>query len=209
MKRPWVIGITGGIASGKSAVTNILENRGGLALRADRIGHEILESPIVQTKLIRQFGQSIFSQESKSIDRKRIAALVFGDTPQAIERRKCLEAITHPPIRAKIRQELDQVLFARVHPWVALDIPLLLESGWDKSCDAIWFVDSPYEDRLKRALARGWTQEHFDAREASQWSMEKKRSKATCVLSNTGNLRDLELQIAGALDAIGPVRLQS
>jgi dephospho-CoA kinase len=209
MKRPWVIGITGGIASGKSAVTGILETRGAFVLRADRIGHEILESPIVQTKLVRQFGQSVLSQETKSLDRRRIAELVFGDTPQAIERRKKLEAITHPPIRARIRRELDEVLVAGVYPWVALDIPLLLESGWDKSCDEVWFVDAPYEIRLNRALARGWTQEHFHAREASQWSMEKKRSKATRVLSNSGNLEELERQVAKALDAICPVRLQS
>lgn len=209
MKRPWVIGITGGIASGKSAVTNILENHGAFVLRADRIGHEILESPSVRNLLIRQFGQSVFSQESKSIDRRRIATLVFGDTPKAIERRKRLEAITHPPIRARIRQELNEVLTSGVYPWIALDIPLLLESGWDKSCDAIWFVDSTYEDRLNRALARGWTQAHFDAREASQWSMEKKRSKATRILSNQGNLKDLEQQIARALDAIEPYGLQS
>ncbi|MEI6525791.1 MAG: dephospho-CoA kinase [Planctomycetota bacterium] len=199
MKRPWVLGITGGIASGKSQVTEILESHGALVIDADRIGHQVLEDHAVQTLLVRQFGQSVLSQEAKSVDRKRVAELVFGDTPQAIQRRRALEAITHPPIRARIRQQLDEALRSATLRWIVLDVPLLLESGWDKSCDAVWFVDAPQDIRLQRVLVRGWTREHFLAREASQWSVDRKRSRATHVISNSGSLEELDKQVTKML----------
>jgi len=199
MKRPLVLGITGGIASGKSQVTEILESHGALVIDADRIGHQVLEDHAVQTLLVRQFGQSVLSQETKSVDRKRVAELVFGDTPQAIQRRRALEAITHPPIRARIRQQLDEALRSATLRWIVLDIPLLLESGWDKSCDAVWFVDAPQDIRLQRVLVRGWTREHFLAREASQWSVDRKRSRATHVISNSGSLEELDKQVTKML----------
>jgi dephospho-CoA kinase len=199
MKRPLVLGITGGIASGKSQVTEILASHGALVIDADRIGHQVLEDHAVQTLLVRQFGQSVLSQETKSVDRKRVAELVFGDTPQAIQRRRALEAITHPPIRARIRQQLDEALRSATLRWIVLDIPLLLESGWDKSCDAVWFVDAPQDIRLQRVLVRGWTREHFLAREASQWSVDRKRSRATHVISNSGSLEELDKQVTKML----------
>jgi dephospho-CoA kinase len=199
MKRPWVLGITGGIASGKSQVTEILASHGALVIDADRIGHQVLEDHAVQTLLVRQFGQSVLSQETKSVDRKRVAELVFGDTPQAIQRRRALEAITHPPIRAGIRQQLDEALRSATLRWIVLDVPLLLESGWDKSCDAVWFVDAPQDIRLQRVLVRGWTREHFLAREASQWSVDRKRSRATHVISNSGSLEELDEQVTKML----------
>lgn len=199
MKRPWVLGITGGIASGKSQVTEILASHGALVIDADRIGHQVLEDHAVQTLLVRQFGQSVLSQETKSVDRKRVAELVFGDTPHAIQRRRSLEAITHPPIRAGIRQQLDEALRSATLRWIVLDVPLLLESGWDKSCDAVWFVDAPQDIRLQRVLVRGWTREHFLAREASQWSVDRKRSRATHVISNSGSLEELDEQVTKML----------
>ncbi len=199
MKRPWVLGITGGIASGKSQVTEILASHGALVIDADRIGHQVLEDHAVQTLLVRQFGQSVLSQETKSVDRKRVAELVFGDTPHAIQRRRSLEAITHPPIRAGIRQQLDEALRSATLRWIVLDVPLLLESGWDKSCDAVWFVDAPQDIRLQRVLVRGWTREHFLAREASQWSVDRKRSRATHVISNSGSLEELDEQVTKLL----------
>lgn len=199
MKRPLVLGITGGIASGKSQVTEILASHGALVIDADRIGHQVLEDHAVQTLLVRQFGQSVLSQETKSVDRKRVAELVFGDTPHAIQRRRALEAITHPPIRARIRQLLDEALRSATLRWIVLDVPLLLESGWDKSCDAVWFVDAPQDIRLQRVLVRGWTREHFLAREASQWSVDRKRSRATHVISNSGSLEELDEQVTKML----------
>lgn len=191
MSRPWVLGITGGIASGKSQVTRILESFGSVVIRADKIGHEVLDVPEIRNLIIRQFGQSVFSQETQSIDRRRVAELVFGDSPQAIARRRMLEAITHGPIRAQIHQRLERSLREGMVPAIVLDIPLLLESRWDRFCDAVWFIDSQKDLRLQRALERGWTEDHFRAREASQWPLASKRAKSTCVIPNNGTLQEL------------------
>jgi dephospho-CoA kinase len=199
MSRPKVIGITGGIASGKSEVTRILETLGAVVIRADKIGHEVLELPEIQNLLIRQFGQSVFLQKTHTIDRKKVAELVFGASPQALARRRTLEAITHRPIRAEIRKQLDQLLNEKKADAIVLDIPLLLESQWDRICDAVWFIDAPEEIRLKRALDRGWTQEHFRAREASQWSLADKLAKSSCVISNVGTLEELKENLAREL----------
>jgi dephospho-CoA kinase len=199
MRRPKVIGITGGIASGKSEVTRILETLGAVVIRADKIGHEVLELPEIQNLLIRQFGQSVFSQKTRTIDRKKVAELVFGASPQALARRRTLEAITHRPIRAEIRKQLDQLLNEKKADAIVLDIPLLLESQWDRICDAVWFIDAPEEIRLQRALDRGWTQEHFRAREASQWSLADKLAKSSCVISNVGTLEELKENLAREL----------
>jgi dephospho-CoA kinase len=199
MSRPKVIGITGGIASGKSEVTRILETLGAVVIRADKIGHEVLELPEIQNLLIRQFGQSVFLQKTHTIDRKKVAELVFGASPQALARRRTLEAITHRPIRAEIRKQLDQLLNEKKADAIVLDIPLLLESQWDRICDAVWFIDAPEEIRLQRALDRGWTQEHFRAREASQWSLADKLAKSSCVISNVGTLEELKENLAREL----------
>jgi dephospho-CoA kinase len=191
MNRPRVIGITGGIASGKSQVTRILESLGAVVIRADKIAHGILDAPEIRNLVIRQFGKSVFSQETHSIDRRRVAELVFGDTPGALARRRLLEAIMHGPIRAQIRQELERSLREGIAPAIVLDIPLLLESQWDRSCDAVWFIDSCETIRLQRAIERGWTESHFRAREASQWPLASKLEKSTCVIPNNGTLEDL------------------
>ena len=202
MSRPKVIGITGGIASGKSEVTRILETLGAVVIRADKIGHEVLELPEIQNLLIRQFGQSVFLQKTHTIDRKKVAELVFGASPQALARRRTLEAITHRPIRAEIRKQLDQLLNEKKADAIVLDIPLLLESQWDRICDAVWFIDAPEEIRLQRALDRGWTQEHFRAREASQWSLADKLAKSSCVVANVGTLEKLKENLARELQRL-------
>lgn len=191
MSRPRVLGITGGIASGKSQVTRILESLGAVVIRADKIGHEVLDVPEIRNLIVRQFGQSVFSQEKQSIDRRRVAELVFGDSPQAGARRRMLEAITHGPIRAQISQQLERSLREGIAPAIVLDIPLLLESRWDRFCDAVWFIDSQEDLRLQRALERGWTEDHFRAREASQWPLASKRVKSTFVIPNNGTLEEL------------------
>jgi len=130
MRRPKVIGITGGIASGKSEVTRILETLGAVVIRADKIGHEVLELPEIQNLLIRQFGQSVFLQKTHTIDRQKVAELVFGASPQALARRRMLEAITHRPIRAEIRKQLDQLLNEKT----SIGIPM----GSDLRCGLVY-----------------------------------------------------------------------
>jgi len=215
MKRPRILGISGGIASGKSQVTRILESHGAKIIHADRIGHDVLQLPHVQIALTELFGNSILTTHDPanlsppSIDRKQLAKLVFGNSDQATSRRKQLEALTHPLIRQRIREEIDAAVAESIVDWIVLDIPLLHESSWDKSCDVVWFIDADDSIRLERALQRGWSESEFRLREASQWPVERKRANANLVILNSGSLDSLTSAVEDALkqSSLLPFRL--
>jgi dephospho-CoA kinase len=191
-KRPKVIGLCGGIASGKSAVASELERLGAIVIRADQIGHAVLEDPNVKEQLIERFGPSILSPESASLSRPAIAAIVFADHPEAAKHLKFLESVTHPPIRKRIFETLTHLRNQEPPPpAIVLDIPLLLESNWQDHCDAVLFVDTPFETRLRRAQQRGWTKEQYCSRQASQMSIEQKKKLSTDIIENHGTLADL------------------
>ena len=199
MKRSVVVGILGGVASGKSEVTRRLEARGAHVIHADTIGHEVLREPDIRDRLIQHFGNEILSKETGEIDRVRVAQLVFGNAPPATENRRVLESIVHPRIRARIAERLESIQQS-ISPneppkIVVLDVPLLIESGWNKRCDRILFVDTAEELRLARAMARGWTSNQFRDREAAQLPIEQKRRSATDVIDNNGSIGSLDQQI--------------
>jgi dephospho-CoA kinase len=199
MKRSVVVGILGGVASGKSEVTRRLEARGAHVIHADTIGHEVLRESDIRDRLIQHFGNEILSKETGEIDRVRVAQLVFGNAPPATENRRVLESIVHPRIRARIAERLESIQQS-ISPneppkIVVLDVPLLIESGWNKRCDRILFVDTAEELRLARAIARGWTSNQFRDREAAQLPIEQKRQSATDVIDNNGSIGSLDQQI--------------
>lgn len=199
MKRSVVVGILGGVASGKSEVTRRLEARGAHVIHADTIGHEVLRESDIRDRLIQHFGNEILSKETGEIDRVRVAQLVFGNAPPATENRRVLESIVHPRIRARIAERLESIQQS-ISPneppkIVVLDVPLLIESGWNKRCDRIVFVDTAEELRLARAMARGWTSNQFRDREAAQLPIEQKRRSATDVIDNNGSIGSLDQQI--------------
>jgi dephospho-CoA kinase len=199
MKRSVVVGILGGVASGKSEVTRRLEARGAHVIHADTIGHEVLRESDIRDRLIQHFGNEILSKETGEIDRVRVAQLVFGNAPPATENRRVLESIVHPRIRARIAERLESIQQS-ISPneppkIVVLDVPLLIESGWNKRCDRILFVDTAEELRLARAMARGWTSNQFRDREAAQLPIEQKRRSATDVIDNNGSIGSLDQQI--------------
>jgi dephospho-CoA kinase len=187
------IGLVGGIASGKSAVSAALARRGAVVFDADKIGHLVLEEPAVRNELVRRWGNQILSENAK-IDRSAVAARVFGDSPEAVAERRFLEETLHPRIRASILADMQQ-LSATAVPAVVIDAPLLIESGWNEICQAVVFVDAPRELRLERAKARGWTAEEFSRREAAQMPIEEKRRAATHVVNNAGSLPELEAEV--------------
>jgi dephospho-CoA kinase len=124
-----------------------------------------------------------------------VAGIVFGEHATAISNRKFLESVTHPRIRERIRESLKAALANPHLDVVVLDVPLLIESGWIDSCDRVVFVDSPLDMRRERAKQRGWNETQFDAREASQVDIEKKRDAATDCLDNSGSLEQLRRNI--------------
>ncbi len=183
--RPVVIGLVGGVASGKSYVCTLLGNLGAERIDADRLGHEVLQLKEVRGRLAQIWGPSILTDDGE-VDRTKVGKLVFGTSFNAVAQRKQLEAIVHPRIRSLA---LERIAAVRAMPKVPLaiviDAPLLIEAGWEPMCDLILFVDSPSEERVQRATARGWTETHFADREASQISLDEKRSRATHFLDNS------------------------
>lgn len=189
-----IIGLIGGVASGKSAVAAALAKRGAIVLDADKIGHAVLQRPAVRDELVARWGQEILDGAG-GVSRPAVAKLVFGDSPEAKANRKQLEELLHPLIRQQIEAEIRQLPDADI-PAVVIDAPLLLESGWNEVCQAVIFVDAPRQQRLARAEQnRGWSPEEFARREAAQMPIEQKRNWSTHVIHNDGSLSDLEQEV--------------
>lgn len=179
-----VIGLVGGIASGKSSVAQAFGDLGAAIIRADEVGHAVLNEPAVQQAVRERWGDGVFAPDG-SVDRKAIARLVFAPPPEGTQELRYLESITHPRIDQQIHQRIRQLSRDRVRA-VILDAPVLLEAGWARHCDRIVFVDVPREERVRRAASRGWTECQFAARESAQLPLAEKQKVADEVIDNSG-----------------------
>ena len=179
-----VIGILGGVASGKSLVSGELARLGAGVLDADRAGHEVLRMPAIMAAAQKRWGDDIFDTDGQ-VDRKRLAKIVFSPPPEGPRQRKYLEELTHPEIGRLLERQARKLSETGAVAAI-LDAPLLLEAGWDKFCDRLIFVDAPRELRLQRALARGWSEKEFAVREDAQECLESKRRRADVVVDNSG-----------------------
>ena len=179
-----VIGIVGGVASGKSLVASQLAELGATVLDADRAGHEALRLPHVEAAARARWGADIFDPAGR-IDRRRLASIVFAPTDEAERERKCLEQWTHPEIGRRLVEQMEHARAAGA-PAVVVDAAVMLEAGWDAQCDLLVYVDAPRAQRLARALSRGWSEEEFAAREKAQQPLEAKRGRADLVIDNGG-----------------------
>ncbi|GAB5406565.1 MAG: dephospho-CoA kinase [Aureliella sp.] len=181
-KRAKVIGVIGGIASGKSNLSNVLESIGGVRVDADAIAHSVLRKPLVVRRLVQLLGEGILNSRGE-IDRGRLAALAFPPSGQRTRALMLLEEVTHPVIHACAVRKISQLHEDPKVRAIVIDAPLLLEAGWAPMCDHIVFIDTADAVRLERAKARGWTREHFEARESAQLPIEEKRLQATHMVS--------------------------
>lgn len=177
-----VIGVVGGVASGKSTVAGILEELGARRLDADRLAHQALRDPVVRAAVLERWGEEVIDDQGQ-IDRPAVAAHVFGDSTAAADARRFLEQLIHPIVRRDAEQAILEANQQSI-PAVVIDAPLLLEAGWGPICDEILFVDAPREIRLRRAAERGWTDQEFNSREQAQLPIEEKQSAATKVFEN-------------------------
>jgi dephospho-CoA kinase len=187
-------GIVGGVASGKSLVSQQLAELGAGVLDADRAGHDVLANdPEVRAALLERWGPTILAEDG-SIDRRAIASRVFGDSQEATASRAFLEHRLHPRIRRQLDEQRKKYVAAGC-PAVVLDAPLLLEAGWGEMCDVVLSVDTPREIRLLRAKKRGWSEAEFDRREAAQWSTEEKQRHASVVIQNSQSADELRAAV--------------
>jgi dephospho-CoA kinase len=218
-----VIGLLGGIASGKSFVAELFRQRGAVVLDGDRAGHEVLQDKEVKRAVRQRWGAGVFGPDGE-IDRRALASKVFAPRLDMRESQPApdgaptgdsrldtatedssaslsvpgeleyLEQLTHPRIAARLAQQVQSAV-ERGAPAVVVDAAVMIKAGWDALCDTLVFVDAPREVRLMRARQRGWTEEEFTRREAAQESLDEKRARADVIIDNAGLPEETSAQV--------------
>lgn len=190
-----VIGLTGGIGSGKSTVTRRLLEKGYRVFDADRISHEITAPGMPALSRIREtFGERFFDDEGRLL-RKELAKHITADPAE----REKLNAIMHAAIIAAIEEGLENAR-AEGRQLVFIDAPLLFEAGLDRMCDRVWLVSAPEEVRIQRVMARdGISEEVVRGYIAGQMPEEEKRARSAVLLDNGGTRESLYAQLEDAL----------
>ncbi|TQK70763.1 MULTISPECIES: dephospho-CoA kinase [unclassified Nocardioides] len=190
------VGLTGGIASGKSTVSSILRELGAVVIDADQIAREVVAKGTPGlAAVVEAFGPEMLTADGE-LDRPRMGALVFGDESA----RRRLEGIVHPLVFERYA-ELETA--APADAIVVHDIPLLVESGRAEEFDAVIVVDAPEDVQLERMVRdRGWTEEDGRSRIAAQASREQRRAVATYLIENTGTREDLRRAVVDVFDAL-------
>ncbi|MCZ8511918.1 dephospho-CoA kinase [Paenibacillus filicis] len=186
------IGLTGGIACGKSTVSSMLVRRGALLVDADRIAREVVEpgTPVL-AEVIARFGEDLLLPDG-SLHRKKLGERIFGD-PEA---RRALEQILHPPIRATMRSRMEAYEARYPDKLVIVDVPLLYESKLEAMFSEVLVVYVPRGVQLARLMERdGLTAEEAEKRLASQIPIEEKKLRADVLIDNSGSLDETERQI--------------
>ncbi len=188
------IGLTGGIGSGKTAVSKILAELGAPVVDADKVGHAIYEpgGPAYQD-VIDAFGTGILAADA-TIDRKRLGAVVFGD-PGALKR---LNSIVHPKMFRRMAEMVAAMRAGGERRPIVIEAAVLIEANWQPLVDEIWLVVASRERVIERvARDRGMKAEQTEARIKAQLSDEERRKHASLVIANDGTLEELRAKVGG------------
>ena len=183
------VGLTGGIASGKSTVSGILAELGAVVIDADKLAREVVErgTPGLE-QVVAAFGPEILTPDG-DMDRAKVGSIVFNDEAK----RKTLEGIVHPLV---FQRYAELEASAPQDGIVVHDIPLLAESGRAEGFDAVIVVETPAEVQVERMLRdRGWTREDAESRISAQATPEQRRAIATYVIENTGSRDALRARV--------------
>ena len=196
-KKP-TIGLTGGIASGKSSVSQALRELGVFVVDADQVAREVVEPGSDGLReVVATFGEGVLASDG-SLDREKLAKVVFGDE----DARKRLQAITHPRIGKRSAERIAEGA-ASVAPYVVYDAPLLVEVGAHRGLDALIVPPPPPPTQGARAVARdGMDEAHARARIAAQLPLARKVEVADYVIANDGSLEELRGLVRATHQAI-------
>ena len=188
-----LVGLTGGIGSGKSTVASMLARRGAFVISADDLARRAtLPGTSGHARVAERFGSDVLTA-SGTIDRGRLAQRVFADGRE----RRDLEAIVHPEVARLLAEALEE--HRETDHIVVYDVPLLFEAGLQSMFDVIVVVSAPEEARIERMVAqRGMDAGDVRARIAAQSSDAKRERAADVVIRNTGSLRELEAEADSA-----------
>ncbi|MBF6607648.1 MAG: dephospho-CoA kinase [Flavobacterium sp.] len=180
-----IIGLTGGIGSGKTTVAKIFQQLGVPVYFADEIGREILDTPEVRNKIAALFGNQILRNDA--VDRTALAQIVFNDA----DKLRQLNSIVHPAVAAHFQQWVGQ----QTSGYVIKEAAILFESGSYKNCDEIITVSAPVETRIKRVIQRdNTTRENVLSRMANQWQDRDREKLSNYVILNSGS-ENLEAKV--------------
>jgi dephospho-CoA kinase len=184
-----VVGLTGGIGSGKSAFAALLAERGAQVIDADAYGHEALRpgQPSWHS-VVDQFGDEVLVPGTMDIDRQKLARLVFSDP----DKLAALNAIVHPVIFARIADALERL--AHTEEVVVVDAALIIDTGVYKALDALIVVRCDDRVRRERLAERGMALEDVDARMAAQAPVEVLEQRADIVVDNNGTMEELSAE---------------
>ncbi len=190
------VGLTGGVASGKSTVSAMLRELGAVVIDADALAREVVAKGTPGlAEVVAEFGEDLLTEDGE-LDRPAMGRLVFGD--EAARRR--LEAIVHPLVFEQIVGLEESAPPGGV---VVHDIPLLAENGRGGDFDAVVVVDAPPELQVERMVRdRGWTREEAESRMRAQASRQDRLAIATHVVENSGTREDLRGRVAEVFDEV-------
>lgn len=190
-----VIGLTGGIATGKSSVAAFLRELGAHVIDADSVGHSVYKkgSPAWR-EVVQAFGEQVIGQDAE-IDRKRLGSLVFNDA-EALAR---LNAITHPKMYNIFESEIERLRAEGVQV-IVLDAAVLIEAGWSPLVDEIWLVHASDQTVLARLKEKGVPREQALRRLRAQTPFAEKARHAAVIIHNEGNREELKQKVVQAWD---------
>ena len=186
------LGLTGGLATGKSTAAEILASLGAEIIDADRIAHQVLEPEgEAYSDVVAYFGRTILIEDGK-VDRKKLGRIVFSSP----DRRQQLEKLTHPHILAEIERRLEE---ARESSRIVLEAPLLFETGLEKLVEETWVISARLEIQIARLKRRdGLDREEALRRINAQLSLKEKRKRADLVIENNSTKAELKEKVAKA-----------
>ncbi|MDW7672770.1 MAG: dephospho-CoA kinase [Bacillota bacterium] len=196
-RKKLIIGLTGNIASGKSAVSALLEQLGAWVVDADQLARQVVVkgSPAL-TEIVTAFGPEMLHDDG-TLNRKALGDLVFDDEDQ----REMLNRITHPRIRRLIQEHIDTFWRQSGKKVLVIEAALMYETGLDKLVDQVWFVDTTQDLQMERLMKRNrFSRQEALQRIRAQEPPEMKRLRAHVVLTNTSDLASLENQVQKAFN---------
>ncbi len=195
----YFLGLTGGIASGKSTADEFFKKKKIPIIDSDLIAHQIMEIGQNGYKaVIDYFGTDILN-EDQTINRRKLGGIVFNDKVKL----KKLNELTHPLVHQEIKQQMAQYR-ANQEKLVVIDVPLLFESGFESLCNGILVISITPELQIERLMKRNdFTKKEAIARINNQMPLSEKEKRATYVVANTGTIDDLEKKLSDLLQEIG------
>ena len=189
-----LVGLLGGVASGKSVVTKRLAELGAEVLDGDVTAHEVLREGDIRAAIRQRFGEAVFDEDGQ-VNRSALARVVFAGGNNGSTALTDLEKIMHPRIGQRLQEKMAEIDRIGKAQAVVLDAAVMMKAGWHKLCDLLVFVDVTPEIRVARSRSRGWSDEEVAAREARQTPLEVKRAAADVVIDNSGDLTDTFAQV--------------